>query len=151
MGKRVRFVQPVVDRLELTDGDWLEVKHQLTVGERRGILSRAAKGGVSTDGQRVHLDGAEMAFARAETWLLDWSFQDAAGKPMKLSPAALRALDAESFAEIEAALDAHEEAVDAAKNSSASMASGSSTPTPPRNVSEASSPSASGSDTPTGI
>lgn len=147
----LRFVKPVTDRIELTGGAWIEVKHQLTVGERRGILSRAAKGGVSTDGQRVHLDGAEMAFARVETWLTDWSARDAQDKPMKLTPAALRALDAESFAEIEAALDAHEEAVDAAKNSPASVANGSSTPLQPVSVSGASSPSASGSDTPTAI
>lgn len=128
MTRRYRFVRPDVDRLTLSDGDWIEVKRRLTVGERRGILSRAAKGGVSSDGTRVHLDGAEMAFGRVEAWVLDWSFVGPDDKTVKLSPNALRNLEPETFAEIEAAIDAHEEAQDAAKNSSASVATVSSTP-----------------------
>lgn len=141
MGKRLRFVRPEVVRLSLSDGDWIEVKRTLTVGERRHILSRAAKGGVSTDGKVVHLDANEMAFARVESWLVDWSFTGFDDKPMKLDASSLRNLDAESFREIELALDAHEEAEAALKNSPASMASGSSTPTPDGNSSAGNSPS----------
>jgi len=149
MGKRLRFVQPVVHRLALSDGDWIEIKGMLTVGERRAIISRAAKGGISTDGERVHIDGNEMAFARVETWLVDWSFVDAKDKPMKLSPGAIRALDSETFIEIETALDAHEEAVDAAKNSCASPVVSASTLTSDAISSAASSPFASDSGGPT--
>lgn len=149
MGKRVRFVRPDVTRLALTDGDWIEVKRALTVGERRSIISSAAKGGISSDGQRVHIDANEMAFARVATWLLDWSFVGMDDKPMKFTAAAVRNLDSESFTEIEAAIDAHEEAETAAKNSSASTATGSSTPMSLVPDSEASSPSASSSDGPT--
>lgn len=146
MGKRLRFVRPDVDRIDLSDGDWIEVKRRLNVGERRGIISSAAKGGVSSDGQRVHIDANEMAFARVATWLLDWSFVGLDDKPMKLSLSAIRNLDPDTFGEIETALDAHEEAQDAAKNSSASMASGSSTPPNILPDSEANSPSASSLD-----
>lgn len=130
MGKQ-RFIKPMVHRIDLTDGDWIEIKDRLTVGERKGILSKAARGGFSSDGQRVHLDATEAQFARVEAWLVDWSFKGLDDKPMKLSGTAIRALDNESFTEIEEALDKHEEAQAAAKNSSASTAPGSLTPTPP--------------------
>jgi hypothetical protein len=149
MGKRLRFVRPEVTRLELTDSDWIEVKRNLTVGERRGILSRAARGGVSSDGKRVHLDGAEMAFGRVETWLLDWSFVGIDDKPMKLTPEAIRNLDPDTFKEIEDALDTHEEAQAAVKNSTASMVNGSSTPSTLALVSAENSASAANSAGPT--
>ena len=92
MGKRNRFVNPDVTKLDLSDGDWIEVKRRLNVGERRSITSRAAKGGVSTDSTRVFVDANEMEFAKVEAWVLDWSFTDAADKRVKFSPEAVRAL-----------------------------------------------------------
>jgi hypothetical protein len=145
MARKFRFVRPEVDRIALSDGDWIEVKRKLTVGERRGILSRAARGGVSTDGKVVHIDGAEMAFGRLEAWLLEWSFVDEKDKPMKLSPEALRNLDPDTFAEIEDAIDAHEKAQAALKNSSASVTDGSSS-TPNLHVIASAESSASATD-----
>jgi hypothetical protein len=113
MGKRLRFVTPEVVRVALSDGDWIEIKRRLTVGERRRILSRAASGGISSDGARVHVDAAEMAFARVEAWMLDWSFTGLDEKPVAYSPAALKNLDPETFTEIESAIDAHEVRVSA--------------------------------------
>lgn len=146
MTRRQRFVRPEVDRLALSDGDWIEVRHKLDVGTRRGILSRAARGGVSTDGSRVHLDGAEMAFARVEAYLLAWSFVDFDDKPVKLTPSAIKSLDPETFSEIEDAIDAHETAVAQTKNSSsAPTASPASTPSAGESDSAANSVSASAS------
>ncbi len=142
MGKRNRFVNPDVTKLDLSDGDWIEVKRRLNVAERRSITSRAAKGGVSTDSTRVFVDANEMEFAKVEAWVLDWSFTDAADKRVKFSPEAVRALDPDTFAEIIDAIDAHEKAEEAAKNSSASVASSSSTPASDASTSVASSPSA---------
>lgn len=142
MRKSNRFVMPDVVRLDISGGDWIEVKRRLNVAERRSITSRAAKGGVSTDTTRVFIDANEMEFAKVEAWVVDWSFVDAAEKPVKFSAEAVRALDSESFAEIIDAIDAHEKAEDAAKNSSASTASSSSTPASVASTSEGSSPSA---------
>ena len=39
---RCRFVQPVTTTLQLTEGYWIEVKKQLSVGERRDSMQAAA-------------------------------------------------------------------------------------------------------------
>lgn len=142
MRKSNRFVMPDVVRLPLSEGDWIEVKRRLNVAERRSITSRAAKGGVSTDSTRVFVDANEMEFAKVDAWVLDWSFIGADEKPVKFSPEAVRALDPASFAEIIDAIDAHEKAEEIAKNSSASVASSSSTPASDATTSVANSPSA---------
>ena len=141
MKKSNRFVMPDVVRLDISGGDWIEVKRRLNVAERRSITSRAAKGGVSTDSTRVFVDANEMEFAKVDAWVLDWSFVGAAEKPVKFSAEAVRALDPASFAEIIDAIDAHEKAEEAVKNSSASVAPSSSTPASDASTSGASSPS----------
>ena len=142
MKRSNRFVMPEAVRLPLSDGDWIEVKRRLNVAERRSITSRAAKGGVSTDSTRVFVDANEMEFAKVEAWVLDWSFVGADEKPVKFSPEAIRALDPDSFTEITDAIDAHEKAEEAAKNSAGSTANSSSTQPSDASTSEASSHSA---------
>lgn len=142
MKRSNRFVMPEVVRLDLSDGDWIEVKRRLNVAERRSITSRAAKGGVSTDSTRVFVDANEMEFAKVEAWVLDWSFVGADEKPVKFSAEAVRALDPNTFAEIIDAIDAHEKAEEAVKNSAGSTATSSSTQASAASTSVASSPSA---------
>ena len=122
MKKSNRFVMPDVVRLDISGGDWIEVKRRLNVAERRSITSRAE-------------------FAKVDAWVLDWSFVGADEKPVKFSAEAVRALDPASFAEIIDAIDAHEKAEEAVKNSSASVAPSSSTPASDASTSGASSPS----------
>lgn len=121
MGKN-RFVTPDTARVELSDGDWIEIKERLTYGEQQrlagGALTRMSGTGY---GAAIDLDFERYNLLRMETWLVDWSFVGANGKPVKLSRAAIAALDPETAAEIDAALTKHIEEIEAAKNPPASL------------------------------
>ncbi len=100
----MRFVTPESVRLDLTDGAWIEVKKDLTVGEEKRYRA-SGLGGMG--GGAVGVDWEAMAFSRADAYLVDWSAKDAKGKDIKLTPQAIRDLDVESFNEIDAAIMAH--------------------------------------------
>lgn len=104
MGK-LRFVQPDVTRLDLSEGDWIEVKKRLTVGEEREAF-QAVVGEVNTEGwRRPNLK--MMGIAELAAYIVDWSFDDAAGKRTKPSAAAIGGLSPEDFKEVEDAVTAH--------------------------------------------
>ena len=110
MGKN-RFVAPETVRLELSEGDWIEVKARLTYGERARLSSSSFKAGhIGSDA--IDLDFEAYALARLETWLVDWSFLGANGKVVPVSRTAIRNLDPDTSDEIDAALTAHIEALE---------------------------------------
>jgi hypothetical protein len=116
-----RFPVPAVERLTLSENDWIEVKRQLTVGEEKDV-SLLAMREISQDDGTVKFRGDYqlMPFAKAVIYLVGWSFHNAKG-PVKLEDdqkkrlAQLRALDSESWEEIQNAIDAHEEKISDAK------------------------------------
>lgn len=110
---RPRGVRYDVVRLDLTDGDWIDVKKTLTVGEERDIASLAVRG-YGRDG-KVDIDAGKLSFLTAAHYLVNWSLLDLQGRAM-VWPAnlsidkkidILRTLDAPTMREIEAALDTH--------------------------------------------
>lgn len=122
---RNRFAVAEVDRLTLPDGsgDWIEVKRQLTVGEEKDISLLAMREISQEDGTvKFRGDYQLMPFAKAVIYLVGWSFHNAKG-PVKLEDeqkkrlAQLRALEPESWNEIEKAISAHEEKTAEAKKS----------------------------------
>lgn len=116
MSNATRFVQPGTRKLELSAGDWIEVKKQLTVGERKridgaGIVAvQDEKGGV-----QMRVDWAETSFTRTLTYVTAWSFRDAGGNPVAFTREAVEALHPESYAEIEKAIDKHVQEIAQAK------------------------------------
>jgi len=104
-------------RVDLSDGDWVELKERLTYGESQrlagGALTRMTGGG---DTAAIDLDFERYNLLRMETWLVDWSFVGANGKPVKLTKAAITSLDTDTAAEIDAAITKHLEELEAAKN-----------------------------------
>lgn len=109
---RQRFVQPESARVSLSDGDWVEFKKRLTVGEQREAFA-CLVGDISPTGWRrpdVKLIGLE----ELRIYLVDWSFVDATGKRVPISRDALMSLDTDSYAELEAALAQHKDAMAAA-------------------------------------
>ncbi len=108
---RCRFVQPEVVRLPLSDGDFLDVKKQLTAGEERQVFSRQIR--AQGLGDKAQLDLDQVGKSKIVMYVLGWSFVDATGHPVPFSESALDNLDAESFSEIRDAVDAHEAAVEA--------------------------------------
>lgn len=106
MARRVRFVTPEIVRLPLSEGDWIEVKKRLTVGEAR-TATTSFIGKFHGDGSRTpnpEMLGMGWVFA----YLVRWSFRDANDLPVSVSLDALKSLDLDSYREIEEAIEAHE-------------------------------------------
>jgi len=109
-----RFVRPDTDKLELTDGDWLLVKRQLTAGEQRRAFARHVT--VKRGEREINLEVVGLGVLTQ--YLLDWSLTDDDGRvvlirdqPASVVEAALNALDPASFMEIESAVSGHMERV----------------------------------------
>lgn len=104
-----------VDRIPLTDGDWIEVKRDLNNGD----LKRLEEAGLAppvrlSDGSVTRpIDWSRYEIERAAIFLEDWSFRGPDDKPVPLKNgngvmvAALKAIDPESFDEINAAILTH--------------------------------------------
>jgi hypothetical protein len=108
---RNRFVVPKTVQLQLSGGDWIEVKERLTVGEARAV-TQSFVGTINGDGSRT-LNEQNLGLGLVLAYLVDWSFDDANGKRVPVSREAVKALDMESFREIDEAIDAHIERIDA--------------------------------------
>jgi hypothetical protein len=109
---RNRFVIPETKRLDLSDGDWIEVKSQLAYAENErlkvaGLSPRQRANAIGEDNPELSLDLAGYNLARLEMWLTEWSFRGADDRPVAISKASIAALDTDTAAEIHAALDAY--------------------------------------------
>lgn len=108
---RNRFASHGTKRIELADGDWIEVKTGLTAGEQR-VQDQLALVPVVVDGL-VHerIDWSKYEFLRTDLWITSWSLtrQTADGKevPVLKSVATLQAMESEDFDEINEAVYAH--------------------------------------------
>lgn len=118
----IRVRRPATARLELSDGDYLLVKQDLTAGEYHAVQRAATRPLTMTPGTRpedmvAELDPIAGGLATVLAYLLDWSFQDADGKrlaiadqPQEVVKAALEHIDFESYMEIQKAIQAHQAA-----------------------------------------
>jgi len=110
---RCRFVQPKIVRLPLSEGQWIDVKRELSYGEQTDMFASMRK--QFGAGTVPVLDATQIGRARMGTYLLAWSFVDAEGTPVPVSLPAINNLDTETAREITAALEAHEEAIEQEK------------------------------------
>ena len=117
-------VTPESVRKELLYGEhefWIELKKELTVGERKKLFSSGFRslsqieGGKDEDVE-LNVDWDSMVFKKVQTFLLDWSLVDDKGNKLShqsiaggrgVSVDILRVLKPAVFAVIEAAIDAH--------------------------------------------
>lgn len=106
----IRFVQPEIVRLDLSEGDWLEVRKELSTGEARRAMAKTIKS-MRADG-RIEPDLEMLGRAEIAAYLVDWSFVDAHDKRVPCSDAALDNLTQDAYAEIETAVRAHIAAVE---------------------------------------
>ncbi len=104
------FVVPRVDRLTLSGGRWVDVKHRLNAGESRRVYGRMVK--EMEAGVRPKLNPEMVGLTRMAEYLVAWSLTDGRDR-VPISEAAINSLDPDLFNEIAAAIDAHEERVDA--------------------------------------
>jgi hypothetical protein len=105
------FVQPESDRIALSDGQWLEVKRELTAGEQRqaqtGYLKEARVG------ERPIVDYERYGKVKILAYITAWSLKGFDGQSEPFNETALDMLDMDHYLEIERAIDAHEARVSA--------------------------------------
>jgi hypothetical protein len=111
------FVRPEQTILKLSEGQTLTVKRRLNAGERRAQFARMYLAGV--DG-RLRVNPVQTGLAIILSYLVDWSLTDEAGHPVHIRGvpeeelvARLDDLEPEHFIEIRAAIEQHEEAMTA--------------------------------------
>jgi len=110
---RLRFVQPEVVRIPISDSDFIDIKKELTAGEQRLIYSSLVK--TLSFGEKAVLDPRMVGMTKIMAYLVAWSFTDSDGRPVSVSESAVNNLDLDSYSEIEKAIDAHDAAAEAAR------------------------------------
>ena len=108
----MRFVKPETVRLTLPDGNWLDVKKELTVAEDMRLNSAGFTRMSGAGGNRgIDIDWLEMGLAKVETYVVDWSAKNDSGKDVPITRATIENLAPEDFKAISDAIDAHIEAM----------------------------------------
>lgn len=108
---RSRFVQPDIVRLNLSDGDYIDIKKELNAGESRRVFARLVKD--MRAGEKISLEPEQVGLTKIAEYLVGWSFTDQQGRPVEVSEGAIQNLDMDSYVEIREAIDAHEVTVEA--------------------------------------
>jgi hypothetical protein len=111
----IRIRRPATDRLELTAGDYLIVKQDLTAGEYRQMMGASIKPVMTAGGTpTLELDPIAAGVAMVVAYLLEWSFTDADGRPIAIADqpsavvrAALDHIDSEAYMEVQKAIQQH--------------------------------------------
>ena len=117
---RCRVVAPDVVRVPLSDGDSVLLKKTLNAGEYRQLIVSQFKD--TPDGERVTLDHRKVGMAKLLAYIVGWTFVGFDGQPLPYRPdepddiraATIDGLDQETYRELIAAVNAHEEREDAA-------------------------------------
>jgi hypothetical protein len=115
-------VEPEEEKIELVwkDDDierefWIMVKKRLTIGESRRMLKSISKvhsklksQGGEAEAPEASFDWTEYSFARAMTYMIDWSLADDKGNKMQLNRSNLESLNQTVFDIIDKAIDQHD-------------------------------------------
>lgn len=136
------------ERLSLSGEQFIDIKKRLSTGEREDMYARMMPDGQTTNRREVRT-------AKVLTYLLGWSLMNQ-GKPVPMSPEIpekdrndyIRALDPDRFDEIYRAIEAHEDAMQQARDAQKKILAGSpsgdatsSSPSAPAGASSGSAPS----------
>jgi hypothetical protein len=105
-------VRPQTTVITLAPGETITVKTRLTAGEQREAYARLYTAGA--DG-KLRVNPLQSGLAMMTTYLVDWNLTDddgalvpIRGVPIEELEAALDNLDPDDYAEIKAAIEAHE-------------------------------------------
>jgi|SRR5262245_17652303 len=115
---RNRLVYPEEVRLPLSDGDYIDVKKELNAGEYRKLLTDQFK---DTD-EKVVLDPTKVGITKLLAYLLGWSLCGRNNEripyhleqPEEIRRTTIDSLDKDTYRELMAAVNAHEEREEAA-------------------------------------
>lgn len=121
---RVAVIAPATTRYALAEGDWVEFKNKLTIGEQKrlegsGVAAVRDPSGDTRARQSFELDFERLGLARIEAYTTGWSFLGLDEKALPVNPDTISALDPAIAKEIETALDEHVKKMSAAKNEKA--------------------------------
>ncbi len=105
----LRIVKPETVKLDLPDGEWIEIKKELNYGEQAEMSASAMRGGklnpttgyIEPDSETF----ASFASAKIVAYMIDWSLKDDNGKSVPYSAEMLKALDVASVAAIRKAVN----------------------------------------------
>ena len=104
---RNRTVTPGSDRIYLSDGDWIEVKRELNVGDTRKIEAAGVKP-VILNGRVYYVTDMETHdLVRALIIITGWNLCGPEDRVLDLNIDTIRALDNETFNEINSAILKH--------------------------------------------
>jgi hypothetical protein len=108
---RDRVSKQETKRLELSDGDWILVKARLNAGDQRKHDVLAVVPTLLNGVVHDKIDWTIYEFCRADLWIVDWSLTTTSSDdkivPLQKSFDSMRALDDESFNEINDAVLSH--------------------------------------------
>jgi hypothetical protein len=107
------FVEPAFTKLTLPEDQWVEVKRELTYGEEQDMYASMRR--QLGPNQTPVLDPILIGQCRMEAFIVAWSFQDPNGKPVRVTPAAIRQLFPHVARAIRDLLDVHAESVETAR------------------------------------
>lgn len=116
------FVEPEEEQIDLVWNDggterefWIMLKKRLTIGESRRMLksiskvhSRLKGQGKEAEQPEAQFDWTEYSFARAMTYMIDWSLADDKGNKLQLNRSNIEALNQRVFEIIDKAIDQHD-------------------------------------------
>lgn len=100
------FVAPETVRLDLGDGQWMDIKKQLNTGETQEMY-RQMRG---TDGA---VDSSKIRLAKVAAYLLDWSLVDLGGKKAEPNEDSLKNMHPLAFGDLFDKVLAHEKSIEA--------------------------------------
>src|SRR5262245_575920 len=106
------FIDPEITRLELSGGQWLDVKKQLTAGDTRKMFTDLVK--QMEAGKAAVLDREKVGVSKILNIVVDWSLRRR-GKKVPFTEAALLTLAPKRYQEISDAVEKHEAAMEAAR------------------------------------
>jgi hypothetical protein len=142
MGSRIR--RPEIEVIPISGGDTLTVKKYLTAAEFRELVRASTKpvrintGAATPSGDiALEIDPTESGLATVLAYLLDWTFADFDGRPIVIRDqtpavvrAALDAIDADSYMEVQRAIQTHDKTMRAHIAAEKKMMNGANTPEP---------------------
>lgn len=84
---------------------WIKLKKFLTVGEDRQVATAGWRS-MSRDAE-IQIDWQRQMFARAETYITDWSLTDDNAVKLPITREVIQTLDPDLYAAIDAAVNTH--------------------------------------------
>lgn len=137
---RARGVKLTTTRIDISDGDWIDVRDYLTAGQENDVLTRSFEGFSEDGGSRF--DQQMFGYVAVAHHVRGWSLVGLDEQPiawpsdgtLEARVAVLRELDTDTFDEIRNAVAKHREAMADRKKRQGVSGSSPSTPTSPSAV-----------------